>query len=191
MSHKFRGAAGVGVLVWVIPSTYYYPLKSKWPFGLVRTKTSTNRLKSRSVTFKKRLARAISPIWKKDHLGRLALVILLDQFSRNLYRDSPLAYRFDPEVQGWIKEWLEAGLLESYSFLEKVFLYLPLEHSELLADQSRSVQLFTELKKTAPIEAQEAAQQYLDYANKHYQVVQRFGRFPHRNQNIRSSINCC
>ena len=119
--------------------------------------------------------------WENDHLGRLALVILLDQFSRNLYRNSPLAYRSDRKVQGWVKEWLAAGITDGYSFVEKVFLYLPLEHSEQLQDQEKSVQLFQKLREIAPVQSQEAGEHYLNYAKKHHQVIARFGRFPHRN----------
>lgn len=101
----------------------------------------------------------------------LAAVIVLDQFSRNIYRGTPQAFAHD----GRARQFADAALkLEFDTWAGKdvrLFLYLPFEHSEYPADQARSVALFTAL----------GDQFYLDFAIAHRDIISRFGRFPHRN----------
>ena len=113
---------------------------------------------------------------KLDHLcqtpkGTLALVIMLDQFPRNMFRGTPKAFGSDNKALEVSKEALARGFDKALFPLQKMFLYLPFEHSENLEDQKKSVNLF----KTLGI------QQALDYALEHHLIIARFGRFPHRN----------
>lgn len=119
--------------------------------------------------------------WEASPRGRLALILLVDQFSRNLFRNSPRAFAHDALAQRWSLEGLELGLDRQLGALERLFFYLPLEHSEDLADQERAVALFEELVVTAPPEERAERAGYLDYARRHRAIIARFGRFPHRN----------
>jgi uncharacterized protein (DUF924 family) len=111
--------------------------------------------------------------WAATAAGALALVIVLDQFPRNIHRGSHLAFAGDAHarrIAGRALSW--AGGLAP---VQRVFLYLPFEHSEDLADQDRSVALFETLRGEGAVESA------IDYAHRHREVIARFGRFPHRN----------
>lgn len=115
--------------------------------------------------------------WTQAPKGALALIVLLDQFPRNMFRDTPRSFEADPQAlavaQAAIAQGYDAALLP----VERQFLYLPLEHSENLTHQHQAVTLFEALVQTAP-----ALQDALQYAYRHRDVIARFGRFPHRNQ---------
>lgn len=119
--------------------------------------------------------------WRATPHGQLACVILVDQFSRNLFRDDPRAFEHDALARTWTNDALDEGTDRLLRPIERVFLYLPLEHSETLADQQRSVQAFEALLDQAPAPLHDAFANYLDYARRHHDVIARFGRFPHRN----------
>lgn len=108
--------------------------------------------------------------WMDTAEGALALLVLLDQAPRNLFRGSAHAYATDPLALHYAGRMLEAGLDREVEPGLRMFCYLPFEHSEDLLDQERSVALMRELGETA-----------LDYAVQHHEVIERFGRFPHRN----------
>lgn len=112
--------------------------------------------------------------WAETPCDALALVILLDQFSRNLHRGSPEAFAADAQARELARRAVERGFDQSVGPVERSFFYLPFEHSEELTDQEESVRLFTALHGELGGEA-------LDYAVRHRDVIQRFGRFPHRN----------
>jgi len=108
--------------------------------------------------------------WTTTPHGTLALIILLDQFSRNLHRNSPEAYAADTKARQIARAAIAAGVDQSLGPVERSFVYLPFEHSEDLADQEEAVRLFHAL-----------GGEYADYANHHRDVIRRFGRFPQRN----------
>lgn len=110
-------------------------------------------------------------LWAQTASGALALIIVLDQFPRNMFRDGAEAFATDAKALSVAKRALETGLQESLSVRERVFLFLPFEHSEDPKDQERSVALFAALEDPS----------YLDWAEKHKVIIDRFGRFPHRN----------
>jgi uncharacterized protein (DUF924 family) len=112
--------------------------------------------------------------WATTPRGMLALVLLLDQFSRNLYRGSAEAFAADAKALGLAREAIACGFDQALGPVERMFLYLPFEHSEDLADQDEAVRLFTAL-------APELGGDTLDYTRRHREVIARFGRFPHRN----------
>jgi uncharacterized protein (DUF924 family) len=101
----------------------------------------------------------------------LVAVIVLDQFSRNLFRDTPRAYAADPIARRLARRAIAQGLDVGMTAQERMFLYLPFEHSEDRADQAVSVELFAQLGNA----------EWTDYALKHKAIIDRFGRFPHRN----------
>ena len=113
--------------------------------------------------------------------NRLAAVIALDQFPRNVFRGTPQAFAYDRIALGLTKEGLLTHADEELAEVEQVFFYLPLEHSERVADQALCVQLMEKLVKTARPEFKSFAEGTLDYAYRHKEVIDQFGRFPHRN----------
>jgi uncharacterized protein (DUF924 family) len=117
--------------------------------------------------------------WDGLPRSALALVLLLDQFPRNAYRGTPLAFLGDVRAQEVTLLGLERGYQQRFTPLERLFFYLPLEHAENLALQDRSVELMRQLEAEAP---ELASAQLVDYAERHRAVIERFGRFPHRNE---------
>jgi uncharacterized protein (DUF924 family) len=119
--------------------------------------------------------------WQDTAEGTLALLILLDQMARNIHRGSPRAFAGDTRALSIAAEAVAAGIDRGFDFQHRRFFYLPFEHSEDPAVQARSLQLFADLAATcAPHEKAEAEEQYL-YAQKHADIIARFGRYPHRN----------
>lgn len=112
----------------------------------------------------------------------LATIILLDQFTRNIYRGDARAFASDSIALDLALEALDAGIDQCLRPIQRVFIYLPLEHSENLAQQLRSIELFQRLAESVPEKCQPAFSSFLDYAVRHWEIVARFGRFPHRNQ---------
>jgi uncharacterized protein (DUF924 family) len=119
--------------------------------------------------------------WLADTRGRLAMIILADQFSRNIYRGTPRSFASDSFARAWCMAGLEIGADRMLRPIERVFFYLPMEHSESLDDQYRSVTLCKELAESVPEAHRELFDGYLNYAVRHCEIVERFGRFPHRN----------
>jgi uncharacterized protein (DUF924 family) len=113
--------------------------------------------------------------WTSDPKGALALVILLDQMPRNMFRGTPKAFAGDPKALASAK----ALDTTTWTIKERVFAYLPYEHSESLVDQKVSTALFRAMASKHP--TNELAQVAAKYAKKHAYVIRRFGRFPHRN----------
>lgn len=112
--------------------------------------------------------------WATTPRGRLALILVLDQFTRNIYRNDPKAYIGDHKAQKLALEGVSAKEDEQLTSVERHFFYMPLMHAEDKKLQALSVQKFTELK--------EIADNTLGFAQGHSAIVERFGRFPHRNK---------
>lgn len=119
--------------------------------------------------------------WKASDEGHLALVILLDQFPRNAFRGTPKSFSFDSDALETAKEALDKGLHDTLPPHQAMFLLLPFEHSEDITDQRESVRLFEDLHPRFAAMDKKAADETLDYAKRHMQIIERFGRFPHRN----------
>ncbi len=122
--------------------------------------------------------------WAGTPSGWLALLILLDQFPRNLHRDDPRAWAQDAKAQRVALSGIADGHDGKLLPLQRVFAYLPLEHAEDIALQQRSVVLFEALCADAPADQREKFDGFLDYARRHHDVIARFGRFPHRNAKL-------
>ena len=117
------------------------------------------------------LSREVTAAWRESPRARLAAIIVLDQFPRNMYRASPMAFASDWIALREARLALEAGADGQVEHGLRHFLYMPFEHSENLADQDLSVKLFKAL----------GDETYLDYAERHRAVIAEYGRFPHRN----------
>ena len=112
--------------------------------------------------------------WALTPRGALALIILLDQFTRNIYRDTPRSFDGDGQALRLASNLVDRNDDRLLARVERWFAYMPFEHSEFLNDQLESVRLFEQL-------AQDGLPEPLSWAIKHYDVIKRFGRFPHRN----------
>lgn len=120
--------------------------------------------------------------WLQVPKGRLALIILLDQFSRNIHRGTALAFAGDEQALELSKQGIERAEDQQLYAIEKVFMYMPLEHSEQWSMQQLSMQKFRELQASVPEEYKSQFAGYLDFAKQHAAIIERFGRFPHRNE---------
>jgi len=112
--------------------------------------------------------------WAATPRGALALIILLDQLSRNVFRGSAEAYAADPHAREIARAMIEAGFDTGLTSVERMFVYLPFEHAETIADQNESVRLYEILRDAL-------GEKSIDYVARHRDVILRFGRFPHRN----------
>jgi uncharacterized protein (DUF924 family) len=113
--------------------------------------------------------------------GRLALILLLDQLPRAVHRGTPDAFAQDEKARAVAAQGLQSGADRLLRPIQRVFFYLPFEHSEDPDDQDLSVRLFRELAASVPQEQREVFAQFVDYAVRHRDVIARYGRFPHRN----------
>jgi uncharacterized protein (DUF924 family) len=120
--------------------------------------------------------------WQHDAIGSLALVILLDQFSRNMYRGLPDAFASDELARSITRSATTLGQDKELPGIYRVFLYHPYHHAECLQDQNELVRLYRGLEKEASPEWKVIYQGFLKYGVEHRDVIARFGRFPHRNR---------
>lgn len=124
--------------------------------------------------------------WLQTARGRLAAIIVLDQFSRNMYRDKPQAFAQDALALQWCLEGLKTEIDLQLEPIERVFFYLPLEHSEDLQLQDLACRKFAELLDQVTLLGTESDgntyEGFYEFAERHRQVIQKFGRFPHRNR---------
>jgi uncharacterized protein (DUF924 family) len=119
--------------------------------------------------------------WAKTPRGRLALIILLDQFSRYIHRKTSDAFAFDAEAQRLCIEGMREKMDHSLTLIERVFFYMPLVHAENSQSQEQSIRLFQDLVSLSMSETTQIYQLFLAYAYAHFRVVKEFGRFPQRN----------
>lgn len=117
--------------------------------------------------------------------ARLAAIIVLDQFSRNIFRGHRFSFKHDALALRLAREGLARGEDHGMPETERVFFYLPFEHSEDIGDQHRSVDLFETLAREAREGFKAFCDMTLDYARQHLDVIERYGRFPHRNKLLR------
>jgi len=122
--------------------------------------------------------------WSADSRGWLANILLLDQLPRMIYRDTPLAFAGDALAQPLAEEGVTLGWDRQLSPLQRVFIYLVFEHAENLPQQRRSMQLFGDLHASAADGELKLFAGFLDYAERHLRIIERFARFPHRNETL-------
>lgn len=119
--------------------------------------------------------------WAATARGQLSLILLLDQFPRNMYRGLPKSFSFDAHALRWSLQGLADDMDQQLRPIERVFFYLPLEHAESLPHQERAVQLFEKLLADVPASHKDVFAGFVQFARRHRDVIARFGRFPHRN----------
>lgn len=121
-------------------------------------------------------------VWEKTPRGQLALIIILDQFSRHIYRGSDKAFAQDEKALQICLQGMRHEAEHSLSLIERVFYYFPLLHSENITYQEKSLRAYHALIDLAFSETRVIFDSFYKFANHHYSIVQRFGRFPQRNQ---------
>lgn len=114
--------------------------------------------------------------WTSTPRGALACVLLLDQFTRNIFRDTAKMYAGDPRALAIAQDAVGSGFDRDLDRYERLFLYLPFEHAEDAAMQDRALELFAALERDCALTNQ------FEWAQKHAAVIRRFGRYPHRNE---------
>ena len=128
-----------------------------------------------------RAARGELDAWADSPRGRLALVLLLDQFPRNIFRGSALSFRSDAHARDWVSDAVDRGIDARLTVDERFAFYLPLMHTEDIAFQKRYVDLYARLRDDAPAELKPEFESAHAFAIRHREIIKRFGRFPHRN----------
>ena len=119
--------------------------------------------------------------WLNSPKGTLAYIILIDQFSRNIYRNTDEMYQYDYLALNAAQTAIKKKFHHYLSLTERQFLYMPFQHAEDLAAQTQSVTLFEKLVTDTPVAQKSIAESCLDCAKKHYEIIKKFTRFPHRN----------
>jgi len=110
--------------------------------------------------------------WRNSPEGRLAEIIVLDQFSRNIYRDEPQSFASDPLARQLALEAIQQGDDKALSVDKRAFVYMPLMHSESVDDHKIALEVFD----------QPGLENSLDFEKRHFKIIERFGRYPHRNE---------
>jgi len=120
--------------------------------------------------------------WESEPESRLALILLLDQFTRNIFRGTARAFAGDTRAVVLARRGQARGLFDSLPLIQQVFALMPLEHSELLSDQAACVAGMQRLLSLSPEGERPRFEGFLQHALEHKAIIERFGRFPHRNQ---------
>ncbi|MBK6658419.1 MAG: DUF924 domain-containing protein [Proteobacteria bacterium] len=120
-------------------------------------------------------------LWKLSPAGTLALIVVCDQFPRNIHRATPRAFALDARAQALARDGVAQGIDRALGVAERSFFYLPFEHAEDREAQARSLRCFEQLHADAPVALKDFTADALHWSRDHHDIVARFGRFPHRN----------
>lgn len=120
--------------------------------------------------------------WVDSYRGRLALIILLDQFSRHIHRGTAQAFAQDKKAQALCIDGIGAGDDSRAHAVERSFFYLPLEHAEDIEKQGLSLRAYAQLVQDVPEQYRKPFEMNLEYARRHHYVIEKFGRFPELNE---------
>lgn len=148
--------------------------KSKW---FVKSDDFDNVIKNEFLGIHRELTQGLHATWEEAPSSMLAMIIVLDQFSRNMFRGEKDSFASDFKARTLAKKSIIKGYDQALDPEERVFIYLPFEHSENIKDQEESMRLFKKLKEENP-----KYEFYFKFADQHYQIIKQFGRFPHRNK---------
>lgn len=173
------------------PGTDLEISKAKYGFWFAKNAEVDAQIVSRFGPLIEGAATGSLDAWKETPHGHLALVILLDQFTRNAFRGDPKTFAYDPAALRFAKEAIASGADAGVRPIQRVFFYMPLMHSESLEDQELAIQLFEALAAAQAAAAEAAGGDpaaergvyggFAHYGRLHRDIIARFGRFPHRN----------
>jgi uncharacterized protein (DUF924 family) len=164
------------VLAWWFgpPATGKDALRTLW---FVKSEATDREIRERYAPLVEEALQGRLDGWTTGRDSALARILVLDQFTRNIFRDTPRAFAGDALALAAARAMVDAGWDRQLPPARRAFVYMPLEHAEDLAAQDEAVRQFTALAAEAPEMAG-----MLEWAVKHREVVVRFGRFPHRNE---------
>lgn len=131
-----------------------------------------------------RAARGEYSSWEETPRGQLALILLFDQFTRNVWRGRPEAFQYDDRARAISHRLIELGGHTELWPIERLFVYMPLEHTEALEPQRLCVRLMEQLEQEVPEAMRETFAYFTEFARRHLEIIERFGRFPHRNATL-------
>lgn len=157
---------------WEFIITFWFKDKGPEDWFFKKSKSLDRLIRKKFLKTYWQVVRGETAHWRKNPKGRLAEIIVLDQFSRNLFRGTPDMYKNDALALALAQEALAAGADKKLTSNERLFMYLPFEHSESKKIQRESLRLFRKLGK----------KELIPYVVDHKRIVDRFGRFPHRNK---------
>lgn len=160
---------------WFLPTTAPHPYRAEW---FRRDAAFDEAIRARFAGLVEAALDGGLRDWEADAAGGLARILLLDQFPRNMFRGSARAFAGDPEALALAERLVGSGADKNLVPVRRMFAFLPFEHSESLLSQERSVALFAALRREGQDPALDAA---YAYAERHRAIIERFGRFPHRN----------
>ena len=120
--------------------------------------------------------------WADSPRRRLSLIIVLDQFPRQIYRGTPQAFAYDPAALALTLSGMQLAADGALNLVERLFFYMPLQHAEATEVQDESVSAFKRLVAESPAELRSTFEESLESAEKHRELIRQFGRFPHRNK---------
>ncbi len=149
-----------------------------WWSGSAVTDT---RIRNRFGIWVERALAGELPHWSSTAKGRMAAILLLDQFTRSIYRGTARAFAGDAAALVLCKEGLPIRHDQQLEPIQRTFYYLPLEHTEHLEEQNRCLGLYRKLAESVPETLKDEFQQSVGFAELHLDIIRRFGRFPHRN----------
>jgi len=132
-----------------------------------------------------RAARGELTSWADGPRRRLSLIILLDQFPRSIFRGSARAFAYDAQALALALSGMQSGADAALNVIERIFFYMPMQHAESREVQEESVAAYRRLLAEAPQELQGPFTSALRSAENHRTIIERFGRFPHRNRPLR------
>lgn len=147
------------------------------PMWFVKSEATDREIRDRYASLVEEALQGRLDGWMAEPDSALARILVLDQFTRNIFRDTPRAFAGDAQALAATRAMVDAGWDRQLPPARRAFVYMPLEHAEDLGAQDEAVRQFTTLAAEAPEMAG-----MLDWARKHREVVLRFGRFPHRNE---------
>ena len=149
--------------------------------GLEEQQRADELIRSRFASLIERAAAGELTAWADSPRRRLSLILLLDQFPRQIYRGTGRAFATDRDALALSLSGMQAAADAALTPVERIFFYMPLQHAELPEAQDEAVAAYRRLLKEAPAELEEMFASSLKYAELHRSIVARFGRFPHRN----------
>lgn len=155
--------------------------RKAWWFGEGDTRVNDRLLEERFGSIIELASCGRLAHWRRTPRERLALILLLDQFRRSVYRGSPAAFTCDAIALELAQDGLATGMHSRLSGIECMFFAMPLQHSESVAAQEQSVRVFSEFAAAQPESLRATFEGFVYHARLHHDIVARFGRFPHRN----------
>ncbi len=158
-----------------------YPSKAKKQLWFRKSEETDSLIKERfSDTLEQALEGELDD-WIQSDEGLVALTVVLDQFPRNIYRGTPRSFAYDGKARAVVRPAIESGRDVTLPIHHRIFLYLPLEHSEAKSDQVVSLQKYSSLVDDAPQDLKAEFENTYDYAVRHARIIDDWGRYPHRN----------